>query len=131
MQQTIAITWSSYYAVAEIMEVVKKEQANMKSQYYSQGGTHVANSGEAKQQEFKDLQAALVHIMADSCSQFCQSGGFGDGTVIGTAPFCGGMCERDCRTHCTYANSDWEDYGAGCWTVNKICCCGKSHIIPV
>ena len=23
------------------------------------------------------------------------------------------------------AHSDWEDYGAGCWTGNKICCCAK------
>ena len=118
-----------YYAVAEIMKVMKKVQDdnNMNNQYYSQGDIHTANSGEAKQQEFEALEDALVHIMANSCSQFCQSGGYGDGTVIGTAPFCAGACGRDCVTHCTYANSDWEDYGSGCWSGNKICCCGKSH----
>lgn len=69
---------------------------------------------------------ALAVLMATSCSDFCQSGGFGDGVIIGTAPFCDGQCGRDCTTHCTIASLDWDDYGAGCWTGNKICCCAKS-----
>lgn len=105
---------------SEIMAMMQRMQSS------GPGKEEMAKSAElAKQQEFDNLEDALVHIMSNSCTQFCQSGGYGDGTVIGTAPFCDGVCGRDCATHCTIANSDWEDYGAGCWTGNKICCCGK------
>ena len=64
--------------------------------------------------------------MSTSCSLFCQSGGYGDGTIIGTAPFCNAECSRDCKEgHCTIASGRWSDYGNGCWTGNKICCCAK------
>lgn len=105
------------------MKVLKRVQGKMASQ----SDIQVSNSASAKEQELENLEDALVHFMATSCSQFCQSGGYGDGTIIGTATFCDGVCGRDCTTHCTIANSDWEDYGAYCWTGNKICCCGKSH----
>ena len=109
--------------VAEIMEVMREMQiqSNSQQQQYPQV--------DAKQQEIENLEDALAHIMANSCSQFCQSGEYGDGTVIGTAPFCDGVCGRDCSTHCTIANSDWDDYGNPCWFGNKICCCGESPLV--
>lgn len=78
-------------------------------------------------QQSAKLEDALIFIQSTSCSEFCQSGGYGDGLIIGTAPFCDGKCSRDCsKTHCAYGNLDWSDYGSGCWSGNKICCCGKS-----
>ena len=71
------------------------------------------------------METALAYITSESCSAFCQSAGAGDGLIIGTAPFCGGNCQEDCSTHCSIATSNWVDYGSGCWTGNKICCCGK------
>lgn len=62
---------------------------------------------------------AMDAFIAGNCNSYCQSGGFGNGVVIGTAPFCGGDCSGDCRSdHCMV----WP---ANCWTGNKICCCSK------
>lgn len=60
-------------------------------------------------------------IVQGTCDEYCESGGHGSGVVIGTAPFCGGNCDTDCRGACT----SWP---ANCWTGGKICCCGKSSI---
>lgn len=66
------------------------------------------------------LQTVLNAIAQADCNSHCQSGGNGNGVVIGTAPFCGGDCSADCHSdHCM----PWPD---SCWTGNKICCCGKS-----
>ena len=74
----------------------------------------------------QQLKDSMALIMANSCSEFCQSAGYGDGVIIGTAPSCGGKCSSDCSsTHCYIATSEWADYGSGCWTGNKVCCCGK------
>ena len=75
----------------------------------------------------QELKESFARIMASSCSDYCQSAQKGDGVIIGTAPFCDGQCSRDCPKGrlCTIATSSWSDYGAGCWSGNKICCCGK------
>ncbi len=66
----------------------------------------------------------LAKILADSCSGHCQSGSHGDGVIIGTAPFCGGNCKEDCPGRsCYIGTSNWADYGSGCWSGNKVCCC--------
>ena len=72
------------------------------------------------------IEAALAYISSDSCTQFCQSGNYGDGFIVGTAPFCSAKCSSDCSsTHCSLAHSRWSDYGSGCLSGSKICCCGK------
>merc|ERR1711879_764858 len=66
---------------------------------------------------------------AFSCSDWCKSGGHGDfGQVIGTAPFCGASCNNDCPNgSCEIATSEMSDYGHGCATGDKVCCCsGKA-----
>ena len=63
----------------------------------------------------------FAYITSESCTDYCQSANYGDGLVIGTAPFCAGKCDQDCP------NSSWVDYGNGCWSGNKICCCGKPN----
>jgi hypothetical protein len=62
---------------------------------------------------------------AFSCSDWCKSGGHGDfGQIIGTAPFCGASCNSDCPNgSCEIATSEMSDYGHGCATGNKVCCC--------
>ena len=77
-------------------------------------------------QEIADVESAFAYITSASCTDFCKSGGYGEGLIIGTAVFCNAMCARDCsKTHCTIASSYWSDYGQYCWSGNKICCCGK------
>merc|ERR1711972_71765 len=64
-----------------------------------------------------------------TCSQWCSDGGHGDyGQIIGTAPFCGASCNSDCPNGaCELATSEMSDYGHGCATGNKVCCCsGKA-----
>ena len=75
----------------------------------------------------QELKESFARITANSCSEFCRSARKGEGLIIGTAPFCGGKCSEDCPNgrHCTIGTSSWADYGSGCWTGNKICCCGK------
>eukprot|EP00929_Paragymnodinium_shiwhaense_P056752 TRINITY_DN28411_c0_g1_i2.p1 TRINITY_DN28411_c0_g1~~TRINITY_DN28411_c0_g1_i2.p1 ORF type:complete len:170 (-),score=40.62 TRINITY_DN28411_c0_g1_i2:275-784(-) len=69
---------------------------------------------------------------AFSCSDWCKSGGHGDfGQVIGTAPFCGGDCNSDCPNGaCQTATSEMSDYGKGCATGSKVCCC-SSKVLQV
>lgn len=58
-----------------------------------------------------------------SCADLCDSGGFGGGHMSGTAPSCGGSCD-DCDGQCFHVSSgDVTDYGHGCWTGSKVCCC--------
>ena len=72
-------------------------------------------SGEVQVQFAKLMDA----VSQADCNSHCQSGGNGNGVVIGTAPFCGGDCSSDCRSdHCM----PWP---ANCWTGNKICCCAS------
>ena len=74
----------------------------------------------------QQLKDSMAVAMASSCSEFCQSANHGDGKVIGTAPSCRGYCGVDCpNTKCDIAISSWADYGYGCWTGNKVCCCGR------
>ena len=61
-----------------------------------------------------------------SCSDMCNSGGWGTGSVQGTAPFCGASC-TDCDGKCfTVDEGDVTDYGHGCATGDKVCCCDKN-----
>jgi len=62
-----------------------------------------------------------------SCSDLCSSGGWGGGHVSGTAPSCGGHCD-DCNGgHCFHvSHGDLTDYGHGCASGNKVCCCDNS-----
>merc|ERR1719506_3293790 len=48
------------------------------------------------------------------------------GFVSGTAPFCGGVC-ADCGDgHCYHVEKgSVSDYGHGCTSGNKVCCCSK------
>jgi len=53
-----------------------------------------------------------------------------DVNVIGTAPFCGGSCDKDClsqdkKNFCVRATFAYTDFGKACMTGNKVCCCGK------
>jgi hypothetical protein len=63
-----------------------------------------------------------------SCAALCNSGGFGNGKVIGTAPACGGHCS-DCggRKCFGVSSGDVTDYGHGCSSGNKVCCCDRSQ----
>ncbi len=84
--------------------------------------SHTSNF-EAKLQSLKD---SIAITMATSCSEFCQSANYGDGVIIGRAPFCDRICNRDCpNRQCITANMYWSDYGKGCWFGNKVCCCGE------
>lgn len=62
-----------------------------------------------------------------SCGEFCSSGGWGGGSVKGTAPSCGASCHGDCsgRKCVTVSSGDVSDYGHNCWTGDKVCCCDK------
>jgi len=65
--------------------------------------------------------------MATSCADLCTDGGHGTtGFISGTAPACGGVC-ADCGDgHCYQVEKgSVSDYGKGCWTGNKVCCCSK------
>jgi len=65
--------------------------------------------------------AAVAANAVTDCNGFCNSGGHGDGHVVGTAPFCEGSCSDDCPgSFC----QPWSA-GAGCWTGGKVCCCSK------
>ena len=67
----------------------------------------------------KVLAKVMEAFIAGDCNSYCQSGGHGNGVVIGTAPFCAGDCSGDCHSdHCMV----WP---ANCWTGNKICCCSQ------
>merc|ERR1711933_326864 len=59
-----------------------------------------------------------------SCSDWCKRAGAGDvGNIIGTAPFCDANCD-ECSGKCTVGGVDeFTDYGSGCMSGNKICCC--------
>ena len=85
----------------------------------------VSDTGRVKQQDVNVLNDEIARVMSHSCSDFCQSGGYGDGVVIGTAMFCGGSCAQDCTQHCVTADTNWSDYGKTCWTGHKVCCCGE------
>eukprot|EP00929_Paragymnodinium_shiwhaense_P116916 TRINITY_DN8695_c0_g1_i1.p1 TRINITY_DN8695_c0_g1~~TRINITY_DN8695_c0_g1_i1.p1 ORF type:complete len:315 (-),score=67.85 TRINITY_DN8695_c0_g1_i1:198-1142(-) len=63
-----------------------------------------------------------------SCADLCQSGGWGGGEVIGTAPSCGASC-ADCKGNKCFGVSvdDVTDYGHGCWSGDKVCCCEKGQ----
>lgn len=63
-----------------------------------------------------------------SCADLCSSGGYGGGWVSGTAPSCGGHCS-DCNGGKCFSVSsgDVTDYGHGCWTGDKVCCCSRSQ----
>jgi len=64
-----------------------------------------------------------------SCADWCKSAGHGEhGEIIGTQPWCAGLCSRDCpNTYCQLASKDeFSDYGGGCIVGNKICCCSAS-----
>jgi len=60
-----------------------------------------------------------------SCADYCGSGGWGGGSVLGTAPFCGVSCESDCpgKKCVTVGQDDVTDYGKSCVSGNKVCCC--------
>ncbi len=76
--------------------------------------------------KFQSLKDSIAVTMANSCSELCQSASYGDGTIIGTSPFCGGDCSEDCTVgHCYIGSLAWADYGNGCWSGNKVCCCGE------
>ena len=73
-------------------------------------------SGEV-QAQFAKLMDAVAQA---DCNSYCQSGGNGNGVVIGTPPFCGGICDLDCHSdHCMA----WPGRLVSCLTGNKICCC--------
>ena len=61
-----------------------------------------------------------------SCADLCGSGGYGGGSVSGTAPSCGGSCD-DCNGNKCFSISsgDVTDYGHGCWSGDKVCCCDQ------
>ena len=71
------------------------------------------------------LQELNARIMATSCSSYCAATGSGDGVVIGTAPFCSADCSSDCDNTCVTATKRWGDYGSGCWSGKKVCCCAQ------
>merc|ERR1719343_732313 len=60
-----------------------------------------------------------------SCADFCNSGGWGGGSVLGSAPFCGASCSDDCpgKKCITVGQDDVTDYGHSCASGNKVCCC--------
>merc|ERR1719410_1968789 len=63
-----------------------------------------------------------------SCSDWCRRAGGGNvGNIIGTAPFCEANC-NECPGKCTYGGVDeFTDYGSGCMSGNKICCCQRER----
>merc|ERR550537_290163 len=80
---------------------------------------------EEKAEAIVDLNATAS---APSCNSVCQSSGGAFGQIIGTAPFCDASCDGDCpspRKFCFTSSKDagLVDYGAGCATGDKVCCC--------
>lgn len=71
------------------------------------------------------LIAQLTLATAGSCNEACIAVGGAYGQVIGTAPACGGDCGQDCQGgfKCFIATDAMTDYGSGCWSGNKVCCC--------
>jgi len=69
----------------------------------------------------RSLHPMAAAMAVTDCNGFCNSGGHGDGHVVGAAPFCEGSCSDDCPgSFC----QPWSA-GAGCWTGSKVCCCSK------
>ena len=73
------------------------------------------------------MKKSVARRTATSCKSLCEQANKGDGKIVGTAPFCGRKCGRDCPDSrlCTIATRTWTDYGIRCLTGNKICCCCK------
>lgn len=72
--------------------------------------------------------AMVVGVNAVTCSVLCSTGGHGtQGFIVGTAPACKGTC-ADCRDdHCYQVEKgSVDDYGDGCWTGHKVCCCSQA-----
>lgn len=89
----------------------------------------VVATEEQKENTIENKTTDSPAVNAFSCSDWCKGGGHGDfGQVIGTAPFCGASCNNDCPNgSCELATSEMSDYGHGCATGNKVCCCsGKT-----
>lgn len=63
---------------------------------------------------------------AKSCSDLCNEKGLGRGRVIGTAPFCGGDCKKDCSGFCSISKRSFSDHGSRCVRGDKVCCCDLS-----
>eukprot|EP00930_Biecheleria_cincta_P008220 TRINITY_DN109619_c0_g1_i1.p1 TRINITY_DN109619_c0_g1~~TRINITY_DN109619_c0_g1_i1.p1 ORF type:complete len:475 (-),score=41.67 TRINITY_DN109619_c0_g1_i1:119-1543(-) len=61
-----------------------------------------------------------------SCDGYCRSLGLGSGVVKGTAPFCDASCV-ECSGSCKVVTtkSGMSDYGSGCWSGDKVCCCDR------
>merc|ERR1712032_560269 len=81
---------------------------------------------------------ALVKVVAasdgmPSCSDLCSDGGHGSyGFISGTAPFCGGDCSDCGGNYCYHVEEgSVSDYGSGCATGNKVCCCDPGAAVPV
>jgi hypothetical protein len=72
--------------------------------------------------------SALANVSSvPSCGGLCADGGHGTtGFISGTAPACGGTC-ADCGDgHCYQVEKgSVSDYGHGCWSGHKVCCCSK------
>ena len=81
--------------------------------------SHLSNNNNAQVQ----LAIMMDAVAAANCNSHCQSGGNGNGVVIGTAPFCDAHCSSDCPN--TQCFSPWP---ANCWTGHKICCCASKQI---
>merc|ERR1711957_237823 len=90
----------------------------------------VTNGSQLLQSKEKNLNNFDVkddaNLKGISCQSICEAKGGAYGEVIGTAPSCGVSCSGDCdpsATFCITANSRMSDYGNGCWSGYKICCC--------
>ena len=63
-----------------------------------------------------------------SCQSECKNEGKNKWKIIGTAPFCGASCD-DCSgggEECLSADyRQLSDYGAACFTGQKVCCCSN------
>lgn len=72
------------------------------------------------------IQSCLGADVDLSCSGWCKDGGHGHiGQIFGTAPACGGSC-GDCNgNYCYEATSAMPDYGHGCSSGHKVCCCSR------
>lgn len=66
-----------------------------------------------------------------SCSALCQSSNSGNGRMIGTSPFCSASCAECTGTCQIVVKADgFSDYGAGCWSGDKVCCCDRTGPPP-
>jgi len=101
------------------------------------GEIPIGHTDEVDQPQNTDDQAEIVDpigagiegaVGSQSCNSVCLAAGGVFGQIIGTAPACGASCANDCSSPhsiCWTSSKDGGlvDYGHGCVTGDKVCCC--------